>query len=425
MKESVGKILMLVENEFPEDPRVRNEAKKLINHGFGVSVISLASQTEKQYEIIDGINVYRLRKVSFFKKDINQNSDGLLESMKKMLSNLGYILEYIYFTLGCLLVSPYILFKHGFDVIHAHNPPDLLFFVAMFYKVIGKKYILDIHDLSPELYRSRFDIDDGLILKILKIVERISLSFTDLVIVTNQSYKEIILSRSNVKRNRSYIVRNGPNLKRIKPVDSNNKYKKVNRTILGYVGDMNPQDGVDYLLRSLHSLVNELKRDDFYSYIIGTGDSLEDLKNISIALGLEKYVKFTGYIPDEDLRMILSAADICVDPDPSSPLNDVSTWIKIMEYMAFGKPIVTFDLKETRYSARDSAIYVKPNDELEFAKAIIALMDNPAKRLQMGENGRNRVLKHLSWEKVSPNLIDAYSCLFPECKEANKSRRAV
>jgi glycosyltransferase involved in cell wall biosynthesis len=185
----------------------------------------------------------------------------------------------------------------------------------------------------------------------------------------------------------------------------------MNKNILCYIGSMNPQDGVDYLLRSLHHLLVNLKRADFHCVLMGSGDSLEDLRGLARELGLNGHVQLTGYISDDELKANLSAADICVDPDPSSPLNDVSTWIKIMEYMACSKPIVTFDLKETRYSARDAAIYVKPNDEAQFAEAIVQLMDAPQRRKQLGEFGRQRVEKELQWLKVGQNLLLAYQTL--------------
>ena len=185
----------------------------------------------------------------------------------------------------------------------------------------------------------------------------------------------------------------------------------MNKCILCYIGRLNPQDGVDYLLRSLRDLAFKLNRKDFYCIIMGNGDSLEDLRSLAMELGLDGYVELTGFIPDEDLLRNLAAADICVDPDPSSPLNDVSTWIKIMEYMAFGKPIVTYDLKETRFSAQDAALYIEPNYEMEFAKGIAKLMDRPDLRSKMGEFGRQRVERELKWDVVGRNLLGAYKAL--------------
>jgi glycosyltransferase involved in cell wall biosynthesis len=185
----------------------------------------------------------------------------------------------------------------------------------------------------------------------------------------------------------------------------------MNKCILCYVGSLNPQDGVDYLLRSLRYLLSDLKRSDFHCVIMGTGDSLEDLRDLAENLQLNGFVELTGFIPDEDLQANLAAADICVDPDPSSPLNDVSTWIKVMEYMAYAKPIVAFDLKETRFSAGSAAVYVRPNKEAEFAETVAQLMEQPELRSKMGAYGRRRVEEELQWSKVGRNLLTAYDAL--------------
>jgi len=301
--------------------------------------------------------------------------------------------------------------KEGFDLIHVHNPPDTLFTIGLFYKLLGKKFIFDHHDLSPELFLSRFSSKKSIIYEGLVLTERLSCKVADRVIATNESYKEIEIKRDRVKLQDIFVVRNGPDLGRLRLVEPDAKLKGMSKIILGYVGDINPQDGVDYLLRSIRQLVFDLKRTDFYCVVIGTGDALPDLEKMASKLEIKDYVWFTGYIPDNDMMRYLSTADICVDPDPSSPLNDRSTWIKIMEYMALKKPIIAFDLKETRFSAQDSAIYVRPNDELEFAKAIIALMDNPELRKQLGEIGRKRVEEELAWKHTSKNLIKAYKDL--------------
>jgi glycosyltransferase involved in cell wall biosynthesis len=194
-------------------------------------------------------------------------------------------------------------------------------------------------------------------------------------------------------------------------VAPNTRLKEMNKFILCYIGSLNPQDGVDYLLRSLRHLLYGLKRSDFHCVIMGTGDSLEDLRDLAADLQLNGCVELTGFVSDEDLQANLAAADICVDPDPSSPLNDVSTWIKVMEYMAAAKPIVSFDLKETRFSARDAAMYVEPNNETQFAEAIAELMDQPELQKRMGTYGRRRVEEELQWAKVGKNLLTAYETL--------------
>jgi len=199
-----------------------------------------------------------------------------------------------------------------------------------------------------------------------------------------------------------------------KPIEPDLDLKKTGKTILVYIGVMGPQDGVDYLLRSLHVLVNEFNRKDFYCVIIGPGDSLDDLRKLREDLNLQEHCIFTGKIPFNDLLKYLSTADICVDPNPSNPLNDYSTWIKVMEYMSFSKPIVCYNLKETRYSAQGAGLYATPNNEREFAEKIIQLMDNPKLREKMGEFGKHRVEKELAWNIVSENLLAAYRKLLPD-----------
>lgn len=411
MKEFAGRTLMLVENSFPYDLRVKNEAAILTDAGYKVTVVALRRNGEKAFEEINGVRVYRIPRVTLFNK-IHKNNDSLIKKLFVLpQSFIGYVSEYAYFTSACFFMSLYILVKEGFDVIHAHNPPDTLFLIGAFYKLFGKKFVFDHHDLSPELYLSRYKLDGGLVYRVLSVVEKCSLKLSDVVIATNESYKEIDVNRGKVDPRNVFVVRNGPDLKRVQLMPPDEKLREKGKHILGYVGVMNPQDGVDYLLRALHYLIYELKKTDFYCVIIGSGDSLEDLKSMAAELTIEDKVWFTGYIPDNDVIRYLSTADICLDPDPSSPLNNVSTWIKIMEYMALGKPIVSFNLKETRYSARDAALFVTPNDTAEFAKAIVKLMDNPDLRRKMGEFGRERIEKELVWDIVGQNLVRAYGRL--------------
>jgi glycosyltransferase involved in cell wall biosynthesis len=324
--------------------------------------------------------------------------------------------EYCYFTTACLIISTYVFVKRGFDVMHAHNPPDTLFLVALPFKLLGKKFVFDQHDLCPELYRSRYGAAEGFATRLLKIFERCSLKLADVTIATNESYKRIQIERANKNPRDVFVVRNGPNQMRMTPTTPSARLRGLNKCILCYIGSLNPQDGVDHLLRSLRHLFYELKRSDFHCVIMGTGDSLPDLRNLAAELQLNGCVELLGFVSDEDLQANLAAADICVDPDPSSPLNDVSTWIKVMEYMAYAKPIVAFDLKETRLSAGDAAIYVQPNKEAEFAETVAGLMEQPDLRNEMGAYGRRRVEEELQWNKVGRNLLSAYEALLARNK---------
>ena len=411
---SPTKVLMWVENNFPQDTRVANEARLLADAGYKVAVIALRNQRQAARETWNGIEIYRVPTLELFKKTVAGNGSRLNLLFVRLKSFLGYVVEYLYFTSACLLVSTYVFVRRGFDVMHAHNPPDTLFLAAVPFKLLGKKFVFDQHDLCPELYRSRYSAAEGVYTRFLRMFEWCSLKLADVTIATNESYKQIQIERANKNPADIFVVRNGPNQMRMTPAAPSARLKGMNKSILCYVGSLNPQDGVDYLLRSLRHLLHGLKRSDFYCVIMGSGDSLQDLRDLAGNLQLNGCVELTGFISDEDLQANLAAADICVDPDPSSPLNDVSTWIKVMEYMASAKPIVSFDLKETRFSARDAAIYVEPNDEAEFAEAIAQLMDRPELQNKMGTYGRRRVEEELQWAKVGKNLLSAYETLFAE-----------
>ena len=412
MKSPLGRVVMFVENNFPEDPRVKNEADTLRNAGYSVVVVALRGKNETAAsKVVDGIQVYSVPKLTLFTKTRKDEPLGLQRVWFRGIALMGYMSEYLYFTGACFVMSLYVAMKQGFDVIHAHNPPDTLFIVAALYKPFGKKFVFDHHDLCPELYQSRYKANQGFVTNMLGLFEKASLRLADITIATNESYRAIQLERGKVKPEKVFVARNGPNLRRVANRTPCERLRNMNKCILCYVGALNPQDGVDYLLRSLRDLVFKLNRRDFYCVIMGTGDSLDDLRALARDLNLEGYVELTGFVSEEDLMRNLSAADICVDPDPSSPLNDVSTWIKIMEYMALGKPIVTYDLKETHWSAQDAALYVKPNNEMEFAEGIAKLMDRPDLRAKMGEFGRQRVQRDLKWDVVGQNLLRAYKAL--------------
>src|SRR6266536_3525127 len=414
MMRSATKILMWVENHFPQDTRVTNEARLLVDAGYQVAVIALRRQGQAGRETLNGIEVYRLPTLELFKKTPSANINRINLLFVKLKSFLGYVVEYCYFTAACLIVSTYIFVTRGFDVMHAHNPPDTLFLVALPFKLLGKKFVFDQHDLCPELYRSRYGAAEGLYTRILRMFEWCSLKLADITIATNESYKQIQFKRANKNPRDVFVVRNGPNQMRMTPVAPSARLKEMNKFILCYIGSLNPQDGVDYLLRSLRHLLHDLKCSDFHCVIMGTGGSLQDLRDLAEKLQLNGCIELLGFVSDEDLQANLAAADICVDPDPSSPLNDVSTWIKVMEYMAYAKPIIAFDLKETRFSAGDAAVYVRPNKEAEFAEAIAQLMAQPELRKQMGAYGRRRVEHELQWNTVGKNLLTAYETLLAE-----------
>jgi len=412
MKVSAGKVLMIVENPYPQDSRVRNEAMRLVNAGYIVNMIAKKYPNQSNRENVRGVEVFRVPWFEVFSKTTESNSK-FISLLYKIGTKLGYIIEYFYYTFVSFLFALYVFLTRGFDVIHIHNPPDTLFVVGLFFRLIGKKFVFDHHDLSPELFLSRYNITGGLIYKVLMIEEKLCLRSANLVIATNESYKAIDIKRGNKKPEDIFVVRNGPDLSIFHLVEPDVELKKSGKKIFVYIGVMGPQDGVDYLLKALSSLVSKFNRKDFYCIIVGPGDSLDDLKKLREELNLQEYCRFTGKIPFHDLLKYLSTADICLDPNPSNPLNDQSTWIKIMEYMSLGKPIVSFDLKETRFSAQEAALYATPNDVNEYAEKIITLMDSTDLREKMGKYGKERVEKHLAWQVVSEKLLDAYKKLIP------------
>ena len=386
--------MLLENNPYQFDPRPKREARTLVRAGYRVSVISPRPPGGKVYEVMDGVHLYQ-----FLAPPAANGS-------------LGYLWGYAYATGVSFVLSLVVLLREGFDILHAHNPPDTFFLVAAFYKLLGKRFVYDHHDLAPEMYYARFrGSGNRLVYQALVLLERLSCRLADHVIATNESYKAVEMERGRVPAERITIVRNGPDLERLQPVERDPALRQSTNTILGYVGTMGPQDGVDYLLRALHHLIYDLDRHDVFCVIIGKGDMLPELKALAKELHIEEYTWFTGWIPDEELIRYLSTADICVDPDPSNPFTDRCTMIKMMEYMALGKPIVAFDLPEHRVTAQDAAVYARPNDELDFARQIAALMDDPQRRQKMGQMGRERVETELAWAYQEKHLLEAYEAL--------------
>jgi glycosyltransferase involved in cell wall biosynthesis len=327
------------------------------------------------------------------------------------MSTLGYIWEYGYSLVATFILSLIVWIRPGFDIIHAANPPDTAVLIALFYKLFGKQFVFDHHDLVPDMYKVRFtDGGNRLIDQILIWLEKLTCRFADHIIATNESYKSVEMQRGGVPEERITIVRNGPKLERMTVVEPDAGLKARGKVIIAYVGIMGVQDGLDYLLRALSALIT-MQRHDFYCVIIGKGSAVGEMKALAAKLGLDEYVCFTGFIPDADMIRYLSTADICVDPDPSNSFNDRCTMVKMMEYMALGKPIVAFDLPEHRVTAQKAALYARPNDERDFARQISVLMDDPDRRINMGRIGRERVRNELAWPYQAKHLLEAYASI--------------
>jgi len=395
-------ILMLLENNpYPEDTRVRKEAQTLTEAGYRVTVICPRQAGQNLHEVVNGVTAYRY------------------PAPPEAERSLGYLWEYGYSLIATFILSLYLFWRHPFQVIHAHNPPDLFVFLALFYKPFGVKFVFDHHDLSPENYYARFrDGGKPFVYRLLVWCERLSCRLADHVIATNQSYKAIEMERSGVPENRITIVRNGPDLTRVRPVTPDAALRQKAATLIGFVGAMGPQDGLDYLLRALHHLVTDRQRTDFYCVLMGNGSEWQRLHDQAAALGIAEHVWFVGWVGADDLCRYLSTVDICVSADPHNAYNDRSTMIKLMEYMALSKPIVAFDLTEHRRTAGDAALYVPGNDEFAYAQALAVLMDDPARRRAMGQCGRQRIETALEWRYSAVALREAYSRVLPLQEEA-------
>jgi glycosyltransferase involved in cell wall biosynthesis len=391
-------VLIIVENaSIPYDRRVTEEARALLANGYSVSIICPAAPVQvlgyqqAPRECLEGIEVRRYRE------------------LRARGGALSQVVEYLNALVKSLWLMVTMMRRPGFDVIQVCNPPDLLCVIAWPFTLFGKRFIFDQHDLSPELYSTLYSRDSGLILRVLRLFERASYALADAVIVCNQSYRHLALSRGGVPPERVFVVRNGPRDGWPKPLPVDHSLKRGRPFLVLYVGVMNRQDGVDVLLHAARALVHEMQFRDATFALVGNGGELESLKAQATALDIEEYVDFTGWITDEDrLSTYLRSADACVCPEPSSPLNDQSTFIKVMEYMAAGIPMVAFDLPETRVSAGGAAVYSPPGDVRGFAERIKAVLTNQTLASEMSAAAAER-LPSLLWEGQIPNLLAAYA----------------
>jgi glycosyltransferase involved in cell wall biosynthesis len=395
MPDPAGKrVLMLVENlPYPQDARVRQESLALAGAGYRVTVIAQRGRGQAWRETVQGVRVYRY--------PAPPPGRGLL----------SYAWEYGFSLAAMLWLSVFVSAIHGFDILHAANPPDTAVLIAGLYKLFGKRFVFDQHDLAPELYAVRFGGGRQWVRGALVGLERLSCRLADHVIATNESYKAIQMTRGGVPAERITIVRNGPAAGQWRPSAPDPDLRQKARVIIGYAGAIARQDGLDYLLRALDHLRTSLGRSDFFCVVIGQGEALAGLREMAAGLGLDGHLWFTGHAAEADLIRYLSTADICVDPDPSNEFNDRCTMTKIMEYMALARPIVAFDLPEHRFTAQGAAVYARANDELDFARQIAALMDDPERRRQMGRLGRQRVENELGWPHQQQHLLAAYRAL--------------
>ncbi len=389
------RVLIIVQNlPLPFDRRVWQEATELVTNGYNVSVICPKGKGyERSYECLNNVHIYR--------HPLPIEAHGVL----------GYLLEYSLCLFFEFALSLRVLFTQGFDVIHACNPPDNIFLIGGFFKLFGKKFLFDHHDINPELYEAKFRRRD-IFHKIMLLWERLTFMAADVSIATNNSYREIAVTRGKMAPDKVFVVRSGPCLERMKILPPAEEHKKGRRYLIGYVGVMGRQEGIEYLVEAARILVHDMNRRDVQFALVGGGPSLNELKKLAEDKNVAEFMTFTGRAPDQVLLEVLNTADICINPDEVNPMNDKSTMNKIMEYMALGKPIIQFDVTEGRFSAGPASLYAKPNDAQDMADAIVYLLDRPALRAEMGRLGRARVEKELAWPYEAPKLLAAYNAVF-------------
>jgi glycosyltransferase involved in cell wall biosynthesis len=392
---SSTRVLIIVENlTVPFDRRVWMEATSLTEAGFQVSVICpTGGEFTRPYERLEGVAIYRY------------------PAPRATRGHLSYFWEFLYCWVMTAYLSVKVLRREGFDVVQACNPPDTFFLLGWLYKFLGKRFVYDQHDLCPEVYLARFKRQPNLLYRGLLALERLTYATADLVLVTNESYREVAIQRGRVRPDRVVVVRSAPDMRRFRAATPDPALKRGRPYLVAYLGVMAPQDGVDVLIDAIEHTVKGRGRTDVSYVLIGSGDSFEDLRALAKARGLEELVTFTGRIPDAEVARIICSADVCVSPDPQNALNDRSTMNKVLEYMALARPIVAFDLKETRYSAGEAAAYARPNDPADFGDRILELLSDEARRAEMGRLGQRRLKETLAWAHSRAALVRSYARL--------------
>ena len=389
------KILIIVENlPVPFDGRVWKEAHALHQHGYEVSVLSPRGKGfRKAHEILEGVHIYRHP----------MPPEGN--------TPLGYVVEYTAALFWQILFSWWIFLARGFHVIQGCNPPDDIFLVALPFRIFGVKYIFDHHDANPELYLAKYGRKD-FFYKAQIWLEKLTYMSSAVVMATNESYGRIAIDRGKLNPKDVFVVRNGPDLEKFRLVPEQPRLKYGQRFLVGYVGTISVQEGLDILVE-VAAQIRGLGRADVHFTCVGGGPGLPALRQMVKDKKLEDMFNFTGRISDQELLEVLSTADVCVNPDRPCEMNDISTMIKIAEYMALGKPIVQFNLKEGRFTAGEASLYCDNDNQVnDFAAKILWLLERPEERQRMGEIGRRRVEQQLAWKYSVENLLTAYERAF-------------
>jgi len=388
-------VLIIVQNlPVPFDRRVWLECQALRAEGLAVSVVCPKGPGDPDRDVVDGVRLYKYR------------------PYPGGAGKVGFLLEYVYSFVATAWLVAKAWRQEPITVVQACNPPDIFWPIGLFLRAWrGTKFVFDHHDLCPELYESRFPGSPRLPYWGLRLLEWCTHRSADLLISTNESYRRIAVERSGVDPADVVVVRTGPDADRLRPGDPEPSLRRGRTFLVAYLGVMGPQDGVDIVVRAADTIVHEWGRKDIAFTLIGSGDCFKDLVALRDALGLEDAVEFTGRIPDGQVHRILSTADVGLSPDPKNPLNDLSTMNKTMEYMAFGLPVVAFDLHETRVSGGEAAVYADPDSVEDYARALVGLLDDEDRRATMAGVARARVESQLAWSFQRQRYVDAYRTL--------------
>jgi glycosyltransferase involved in cell wall biosynthesis len=390
------RIVILLENHvYPKDIRVQPHAEALVSQGYRVAVISPGEPGKPRYEIINGVSVYHFP-LTFGGKTI-----------------FSYLQEFILATLQLFFMTLWVWVHHGMDLLLLYNPPDSLFIAAILPKLAGKKIIFDVRDLSPELYESKFGASRPFLTRLLKWQEHQSCRIADYITTVNESYKRILVERNHYPADKITLIRQGPDLNTVTLRAPDPEARARAGTLVAYLGNMSRERGTAHLLRAMHHLECDLGYTDWCCVLIGSPTPSQKLEELAQELGIRERVWFTGFLPSEKWVPILSAVDICVDPGPVNAINKISTTNKMMDYMALGKPVVCFDMPERRYTGENTVLYARENDELDLARQIACLIDNPQLRVRLGVLGRERIEKKLAWSYQRERLISLYQQVLP------------
>lgn len=384
-----ARVLIMVQNEsVPHDRHVWNESRALVRAGHDVTVIcplGEGGENEPSAEI-DGVKIHRYRP--------RAADDGAA----------SYIVEYLAALRSMRRLARLLARERPFDLVHACSPPDFLLLAALGLRLQGSRFVFDHHDLTPELYATRFG--EGLIQRATLAAEQVAFRVADVVLSVNDSYRRVAIERGHRDPDDVVVVRTGPDLSRFVPVAPDPTLKKGKDFLLSYVGVMGPQDGVDHALKALAALAE--RRRDWHAIFMGDGEVLEEMRALAAELGLDDLVEFSGWVEHDYVATVLSSTDVCLAPDPKNALNDLSSMVKISEYMAMARPIVSFDLAESRVGAGDAALFAAPEDFAGFAGLISDLLDDPERRRALGAAGRRRAEEVLAWEHQERALLVAY-----------------